>query len=141
MTSSTGRNQANVDQLYGYYIAWLAYYIATFEGYFKPGSIAARQNNPGNLRSWGSRPRQGGFAVFPTANDGWLALMRQVDLNIKRELTPLQFFAGKPGVYPGYAPATDNNNPFNYAVFLSDSMGIPVNQSLIRSFYEKINTL
>jgi len=120
----------SIDELYFNFLAWIAYYIATFEGFFQSGTVAARNNNPGNLRTWGSRPIRDGFAVFDTAQDGWHALLRQIDLNVRRNLTLLEFFSGKPGVYPGYAPAADKNNPYNYASFIGNRLNIPLNQPL-----------
>jgi len=99
--------------------------IATFEGYFQPGSVADRNNNPGNLRSWGNRPVRDGFAVFDSAADGWAALRRQVELNISRGLSLREFFGGKPGIYPGYAPAADANDPNRYAEFVAARAGVP----------------
>lgn len=104
--------------------------IATFEGYYIPGSLAARNNNPGNLRSWGNLPTSGGYAVFPTANAGWLALRRQVQLNISRGLSLFEFFAGKTGVYGGYAPAADQNQPATYAAFVGQRVGLPLDVPL-----------
>ena len=103
----------------------IAQAIAQMEGFFKPGgSIAARNNNPGNLRSWGSNPVVDGYAKFPTLQAGWDALRAQVDKNIGRGLTLQEFFGGKPGVYPGYAPAVDRNDPGNYANFVATQAGI-----------------
>ena len=108
----------------------LAGAIATFEGYFTPGSLAARNNNPGNLRTWGNQPTSGGYAVFPTAEAGWAALRRQVELNISRGLTLFEFFAGKPGTYGGYAPAADQNQPATYAAFVGQRVGLPLDVPL-----------
>jgi len=104
-----------VDQLMGA--------IATFEGYFKAGSTAQRNSNPGNLRSWGNLPTRDGYVVFPTAEAGWTALKRQVELNVSRGLTLQEFFAGKPGVYAGYAPA-NGNKPWQYAAYVAGQVGI-----------------
>jgi hypothetical protein len=98
--------------------------IATMEGWYKAGSIAQRNNNPGNLRSWGSMPIIDGYAKFPTADAGWTALHRQVDLNISRGLSLDEFFAGKPGVYGGYSPSADQNNPAGYAVYVASRVGL-----------------
>lgn len=108
----------------------LANAIARFEGYNKPGSLAARNNNPGNLRSWGSYPVVNGYVQFPDAATGWAALRRQVELNIGRGLNLLEFFGGKPGVYGGYAPATDGNAPRNYAQTVAGWLGISTDQPL-----------
>jgi len=108
----------------------LAQSIATMEGYFKPNTLAQRNNNPGNLRNWGSNPVQNGYAVFPTAEAGWAALRRQIELNIGRGLTLDEFFGGKLGVYSGYAPSADSNNPAHYAQFVAGRAGIPANQPI-----------
>lgn len=108
----------------------LATAIATFEGFFKPGSVAQRNNNPGNIRSWGSAPQAGGYAVFDSADAGWAALKRQIALNVGRGLTLREFFAGKPGVYAGYSPAADANDPNGYAQWVAARLGISVDAPL-----------
>lgn len=123
--------------------------IATKEGFFvteqqwrsqgrtlpagwKPGdpiTVAQRNRNPGNLRSWGSFPVVNGYAQFPEAVRGWAALRRQVQLNLLRKLSFRTFFAGqrKPDgslidprrSYPGFCPRGDgSNNPDEYAAFV-----------------------
>lgn len=94
--------------------------IATMEGFYARGATRAKvNNNPGNLRSWGNMPLAAGYASFPTADDGWNALRQQVQKNLfVRKLTIGEFFAGKQGVYPGYAPSADKNNPGHYANFV-----------------------
>lgn len=108
----------------------LAQSIARFEGFFQPGSLAERNRNPGNLRTWGNLPTSGGYVVFPTPEAGWAALRRQVGLNIDRGLTLEEFFAGKPGVYGGYAPAIDRNQPENYAAVVAGWLGIDTTTTL-----------
>lgn len=103
----------------------IAQAIAGFEGFFTPGTLAQRNNNPGNLRSWGNLPTSGGYAVFPTPEAGWEALRSQIRLNISRGLSLLEFFAGKPGVYAGYAPSADQNRPAAYATYVSQRTGLP----------------
>ncbi len=108
--------------------------IAQMEGFFTSGSIAQRNNNPGNLRSWGNLPVVDGYAVFPTPDAGWAALNRQVDLNVSRGLSLNEFFGGKPGVYGGYSPSGDgSNDPNRYALFVSSRIGldpsIPLNST------------
>lgn len=104
--------------------------IAHFEGYFltakqaqqsrsKFPSTAQRNNNPGNIRSWGTRPVVSGYAQFPSAEEGFKALRSQVDRNVKRGLSFKEFFAGKPNVYGGFAPAADSNHPVQYATFVA----------------------
>lgn len=108
----------------------LAGAIGTFEGAFKTGSVAQRNNNPGNLRTWGNLPRRDGYAVFPSMEAGWAALRRQVELNISRGLTLFEFFAGKPDIYAGYAPAADQNQPATYAAFVGQRVGLPLDVPL-----------
>lgn len=107
--------------------------IARFEGFFQPGSLAQRNNNPGNLRSGpravGKDSR--GYAVYRTPADGWADLYRQVELNISRGLTLREFFGGKPGVYAGYAPAADRNQPDRYAAYVASQAGVPTDVPLI----------
>lgn len=65
---------------------------------------------------------------YDTYDQGWNALIHQVNLNIGRGLTLREFFAGKPGVYPGYAPRAggihSTNNPDNYAETVAGWLGI-----------------
>ena len=126
--------------------------ISVMEGFPKAGSRANRQNNPGNLRSWGKTPIVEGFANFPTAAEGWSALRRQIWRNVDRGLTLYEFFGGKritdtltvthpdgtveevekktTVVYTGYAPDADGNRSRHYAEFVAKRAGIPVNVPL-----------
>lgn len=111
--------------------------IAHFEGFYEkawmfdlPGrwpTPAKRNNNPGNLRSWGKNPIVDGYAKFPSVMAGFMALHRQCEKNIfERQLTILEFFGGQRkengqvifGGYSGYAPAADMNHPEKYARFV-----------------------
>jgi hypothetical protein len=103
----------------------MALAISIMEGFGLENSRAKRNNNPGNLRSWGRVPVEGGFAKFPTVEAGWRALKIQIGKNIGRGLTMQEFFAGKPGVYAGYAPAADKNKPYDYARFVARRCGVP----------------
>jgi hypothetical protein len=97
--------------------------IARMEGYYVQQSISQRNRNPGNLRSWGTLPTVGGYAKFDSDATGWAALKRQVSRNIGRGLTMYEFFGGRAGVYPGYAPAADANHPREYAEFVARQVG------------------
>lgn len=110
----------------------LANAIAQFEGYNKAGSVAQRNNNPGNLRSGPGQigTDANGYAIFPDANTGFAALDNQINLNVSRGLSLQTFIGGQPGVYPGYAPSADNNNVSNYVNFLSSQLGIDPNTPL-----------
>lgn len=99
------------------------------------GSLTAlnyRNNNPGNLVTWGGNPVVNGFAQFPTLAAGWQALYSQIETNIGRGLTTYEFFAGKPGVYSGYASvgSSSKNNPIAYAQFVAAQLGIDPNVPL-----------
>jgi hypothetical protein len=102
--------------------------MARFEGFYNPKpSLAKKNNNPGNLRSWGSVPVEGGYAKFANVNAGWAALDAQIARNVERGLTLYEFYAGQRdaagevvvGGYPGYAPAKDKNKPSEYAAFVA----------------------
>ena len=82
-------------------------------------------NNPGNLRAGNGATGvdSRGIAIFPDLATGEAALERQVDLNIGRGLTLDEFFGGKSGVYAGYAPAGDSNNPSGYASTVAGWLG------------------
>ena len=113
--------------------------IATMEGYFVSGSVADRNNNPGNLRGGPNQSAvANGYGVYSDVSAGWSDLMAQINKNINRGLTLYEFFAGQrdangqviPGGYPGYAPSADSNNPLNYANFVGGKLGIPINQPI-----------
>lgn len=98
--------------------------IATMEGFFKEGSLSQRNNNPGNLRSWGKNPVVSGYVKFPTVEVGMKALESQIGKNIDRGLTLVEFFNGKPGVYGGYSPSSDGNDPLAYAQYVAGRVGV-----------------
>ena len=106
--------------------ASLASAIARFEGFGVSGSVAARNHNPGNLRSGTGQngTDANGYAIFPDDATGYAALDHQIDLNVNRGLSLEEFFAGKPGVYAGYAPSGDANNPTQYASTVAGWLGI-----------------
>lgn len=111
------------------------YALAEFEGFFKEGSIAQRNNNPGNLRPIGAST---GFRYFETPEEGWERLLHQMILNIKRGLTVREFFLGKPGVYPGYAPLGDNDAQVmeNYLSHIKKNTGFAEGVPLIQYFQD-----
>lgn len=104
------------------FILTIAEGIAHHEGFYAQGTNPAkRNNNPGNLRGWDSNlPKdKQGFTEFPDRKSGFRALYKQVEKNIiQRELSLREFFAGKPGVYGGFAPDSDGNNSLQYAQFV-----------------------
>lgn len=106
-----------------------AYAIAEFEGFFIEDSISQKNNNPGNLRPIGAST---GFRRFETPTDGWERLINQIILNVNRGLNVREFFLGKEGVYPGYAPLGDNNADVmeNYIKHIKDRTGFVENYPL-----------
>jgi hypothetical protein len=104
----------------------LAQAIASFEGFDKAGSVAQRNNNPGNLRAGPGQTGtdKNGYAIFPDLNTGWSALHDLIQKRSGDNLTLQEFFGGKKGVYPGYAPAADKNDPANYAATVAKTLGV-----------------
>lgn len=111
---------------FGFTLPDLAAAITRMEGSCASPSNC-RNNNPGNLRAYaaGQPVDSRGIRIFPSYQDGYNALLSQEQINIGKGLTLAEFFAGKTGVYPGYAPASDNNNPAGYTSNVSNWLGIP----------------
>ena len=125
-------------------ITSIARAISRMEGYEILNSVARRNANPGNLRSWGRLPVVNGYVKFPNAEEGWRALAAQIEYNImgkgkadpfklrQQGLSLREFFAGQrdengavlPGGYPGYAPSADSNHPEHYAQFVAKAAGL-----------------
>lgn len=97
----------------------LAQSIAQFEGFNISGSVAQRNNNPGNLRAspYATGKDSRGYAIFPDSQTGWSALDYQLGLYSQRGLT-LQEMVNI------YAPASDNNSPSSYLSFLESKLGV-----------------
>ena len=105
----------------------LANAIAQMEGYNTVGSIAQRNNNPGNLRyapnQIGSENTVNGtFATFASASDGWQALQDYIASKAATGETLRDF------IY-SYAPPSENNTS-NYLNYLSSSLGLSADSSL-----------
>jgi len=103
----------------------IAQALATFEGYFKSGTVADRNNNPGNLRAGVGQigTDANGYAIFASPDDGWNALYNQINLDISRDLSLQQF------IYK-YAPPSDNNPTSNYLNFVASRTGLPTDVPL-----------
>ena len=101
--------------------------IATFEGFYKEGTLAQRNNNPGNLKyvTWSTTKiglDQSNFATYATAEDGWNDLETFLRKRIEGEDTLDTLMSV-------YAPPRDNDTE-NYLQFLSNELGIPRNIKL-----------
>lgn len=83
----------------------LARLIATEEGFFKAGSLPARNHNPGDLRHSPHSQHPGdpeAIGVIDTEAHGWEDLERQLQLDAQRGYTIQKL------VYT-YAPPSENN--------------------------------
>ena len=95
------------------------------------GTLAWRNNNPGNLRlrrywkNWGALGRAFGFATFPTAEDGFSALKKYIDKYgfQKKKHTIASFMSD-------YAPKQDANNPASYAAKIASSLNVSVDDNM-----------
>lgn len=122
-------------------VARLATAIARFEtGYRGTGfpldpkqwkGRAAKNNNPGNLRYAAQRGSTGrdaaGYAIFRMPQDGWTALLREVENDMTQ---PAAFPGDAPGptgtlaeFIAAYAPASENPTSA-YIAFVSAELGI-----------------
>lgn len=97
------------------------------EGWY-PGSVAYRNNNPGNLiyaGQAGATQGADGFAVFSSYQDGLNALNNQLQLYAGRGLT-IQDMMNV------YAPATQaGNNPTLYASNIAGALGVSPDTRLL----------
>lgn len=105
----------------------LANSIATFEGFYVPGSIANRNNNPGNLRYAANQIGQentvnGKFATFATPEEGWAALQSHITTKANSGQTLREF------LYQ-YAPPTENNTS-GYLNYVSGQLGVSADTGL-----------
>jgi hypothetical protein len=109
--------------------AAIAATIQQVEGYY-PGTVAYKNNNPGNLMyagQPGATQGANGFAVFPSYDDGYQALLNQIQSYANQGLTidqMMNLYAPAPSVACGAACA--GNNPTLYANQIANSLGVPV---------------
>lgn len=122
--------------------AWLARFaraMAEQEGFGVAGARPTRNHNPLDLRGWPGYPAdEGGFTVFPDDETGWAKAEEDLANHVSRYplQTLLGFIAG--GAYPhptsdggtveaywpGYAPASDGNDPALYAARVAAALGV-----------------
>lgn len=101
--------------------------------YIPAGTLADRNNNPGNLRyvgQAGATEGEGGFAKFNSPEDGFQALINQVNLDQSRGLTLAQFVNK-------YAPPTENNTNL-YVQQMSQWLGVDPNVPLSSIDVQKV---
>jgi hypothetical protein len=83
-----------------------------------------RNNNPGNLRTWGNAPRSDGYAVFPTMEAGLSAAVQNlVAQQTKHGLNTIS------GIITKWAPPSENNTA-SYISDLSKRTGFAADQPL-----------
>lgn len=93
----------------------------------------AALNNPGMLIAAGQpgcTPSTGGFCAFPTYDQGYQALVNQIELDASRGYTILQFttkYLGGDPANPGVAPGGDPNV---YAANIAAATGLTANDLL-----------
>lgn len=96
--------------------------IAAQEGFFEPGTIAQRQDNPGNLRD---APWSG--PIVPKQRGYWLPTSLAQGQAGELHLIALLIAEGKTlsGLITTWAPASDGNNPTVYTRNVMKWTGIP----------------
>ncbi|MGY6030657.1 transglycosylase SLT domain-containing protein [Phytobacter sp. AG2a] len=95
-----------------------------------PGTLAVRNNNPLNIRTgnnaWAGKGADNGsgFENFDTADHGFRAGIKLIKNHISNGDNTLS------SLIRTWAPASDNNNPAQYAQAVSRDTGIPVDAQL-----------
>ena len=108
--------------------------IAKMEGFYKEGSRAQRNHNPGNIwdglgkgkkrRIWPDLPIDNeGYVIYPEDRYGWAALYKQILLDARRGLT-LEQFINK------FSPPNENDTE-NYIKFMEKRLGVGRNDRLM----------
>jgi len=98
------------------------------------GSLAQRNNNPGNLRFAGQKGAtkgDGGFAKFPSYDLGYAALVNDIKAKqsgkTKTKLGPNSNLLDLMNVY---SPAADSNDPQRLATTLAQGLGVGVDTKI-----------
>lgn len=114
----------------------LAQAMANVESGGSSTSLAARNNNPGNLVYAGQPGSTGkdanGFAIFSTYDAGYTAEVNQISLDLSRGTD----INGNPTttltqLLSSWAPASAGNNPSAYAATVGAATGIDPNSPLL----------
>jgi hypothetical protein len=115
------------------FISTWANAIAQFEG-SGPGSVATRNNNPGNLKFAGQAGAIGadanGFAIFPDPATGMQALQNQLTKYVADY--PNDSLLDITAHYLGQPTPTSNSqgNAFTYAAFVASQLGVDPSTTL-----------
>jgi hypothetical protein len=98
----------------------LAKLIATQEGFFVPGSLPERRNNPGDLRHSPHSSHEGigpdDIGIIDTVEHGWEDLERQLRLYAARGMSLRE------AIY-SWAPPADRNDTPQYLNFVVAGLG------------------
>jgi hypothetical protein len=99
--------------------------IMEFEGYFE-GSVSYKNNNPGNIKNVGQfgsdvGTDSQGHAIFPTFQDGYNALIKQLRLIVYGGSTVYNPSMTFYQVFAKYA----EGNSRQYAEFVASRLGVP----------------
>jgi hypothetical protein len=86
--------------------------------------LGLRQNNPGNLRSWGDAAVQNGFASFRTPQEGLSAMAGNLLAYSRRGLNNIH------DIVSTWAPASDKNDTKSYIADVMKKMGASEYQTL-----------
>jgi len=106
--------------------------IAEFEDFYNPGSVARQNNNPGNLKD----PATNEFRVFANVEAGWLALQQDLRAKVGKypDYTLLQIMTRYLGGNVAAPAVTGEGNPFTYAKFIAQKLGVSMEQTLASIF-------
>jgi len=108
--------------------------IAQFEGYNTPGTPAARNNNPGNVRSCAGQvgTSSQGFAILPDASTGWACLDNWIanNSNLTLQQAVNKYLGVQTDASGNIVANPDNNNPNSYLNFLVSQTGLQPSDSL-----------
>lgn len=108
----------------------LAKNIEKFEGYYA-GSVAFRNNNPGNLRrSPLQAGRRDGFAYFNSYEEGFEALKNQIIVSASGQSSYYHPEMTLEDFFNTYAPSADNNQPSVYLAFIIKETGFSKNMKI-----------
>lgn len=86
-------------------------------------NLGVQNNNPGNIKD----PATGKFRVFTTPQEGQKALMDDLSLKISGGSTHIKPTDSLAKLASVWAPASDNNDPVNYAHTLATKLGVDPN--------------
>lgn len=115
--------------------------IARFEGFYQSGSVAARDNNPGNLKQRGGAGWVGstgaGFAEYQDVGDGWTSLNDYLTRHIQAhpDWDFYDFFSYYLRGKTNGATQDNQGNSDAYAEYVASYMGADPTQTVSSAIY------